>query len=245
MRFELGQRIIDKIRGKRSTFIYSYKNGNKLIYFNEDGCTINPIFKINGLEINFHGKNSTVIIHSSNKFVDCKLNIGDENLVIIKEDKYEYAYKHFSIVYPMATKSRLVIGKSTTILDSYFYLHDEPNTVVSIGDDCLFSFNNIIWPSDGHSIIDHEGNVLNSGENIKIGNHVWIGMDCKILKGSFVPNDSVVGASSIFTSGSNPLTERLLEGGVFAGMPAKLIRKNISWDRKSPYQYKINKGDCN
>ena len=243
MRFELGQRIIDKIRGKRSTFIYSYKNGNKLIYFNEDGCTINPVFKIDGLEINFYGKNSTVIIHSSNKFTDCVLNIGDENFVIIKEDLTDYPYKHFSIVYPMAKKSRLIIGRNVTLLDTKFYLHDEPNIVVTIGNDSLISFNNIIWPSDGHTILNKAGEILNPGENIKIGKKVWIGMDCKILKGSNIPDNSIVGASSVFTKGSNLCNERDLRGGVFVGIPAKLVKKEVVWDRKNPYQYKSKQGD--
>ena len=214
MKFKLGQRIIDKIRGKKTKAVsYMYENGNRLFYFDEKKVIINPTFKIKGLEINFYGKNSTVIIHSSNKFDNSVLNIGDKNLIIIKEDFNAYPYKHFSIVYPMAKSSKLIIGKNVSMLGSSFYLHDEPNTSVIIGDDCLFSFNNIIWPSDGHTILDKEGNILNDGENIRIGNHVWIGMDVKILKGSKVPNNSIVGASAVYTKGSNPLITHISGGG--------------------------------
>ena len=106
MHIEFGQKIIDIIRRKKQpTKTYDYSNGNKLIYIDKRNVvTINPNFLIKGLDVNFYGNNSTLIIHSSNKFTDCVLNIGDENFVIIKEDLTDYPYKHFSIVYPMAKK---------------------------------------------------------------------------------------------------------------------------------------------
>lgn len=81
--------------------------------------------------------------------------------------------------------------------------------------------NTIIVDSDFHSIWPPENRCNTMGyENDKavtIGKNVWIGMNCIILKGVTVGENSVIAAGSIVTKDIPP---NVLVGG----NPAKIIR---------------------
>lgn len=101
-----------------------------------------------------------------------------------------------------------------------------------IGSDCLFSWGIKIRTSDGHTIYDlSTGEVINKPSDVVIGDHVWISEDVKVLKGSLIPNNSVVGSSSIFTRKFSK------ENCIFAGSPARIVRENVNWDRENPVYF--------
>lgn len=59
---------------------------------------------------------------------------------------------------------------------------------------------------------------------IIVKNHVWIGAKSTILKGTKIVDGSVIGAGSLCTG---LLSD---EKSIYAGQPAKLIKKNINWE---------------
>jgi acetyltransferase-like isoleucine patch superfamily enzyme len=59
---------------------------------------------------------------------------------------------------------------------------------------------------------------------IKIGNHVWIGNDVKIYKGTVIPNNCVIASHSVV---KGVFTQ---ENSLIAGCPAKLIKKDVTWE---------------
>ena len=73
--------------------------------------------------------------------------------------------------------------------------------------------------------------MTNRGGHIIIGNHVWVGHAVKILKSSMINDDSVIGSSS--------LVNKKFENGnvIIAGFPAKVIRNEITWNRKPPFAF--------
>lgn len=95
---------------------------------------------------------------------------------------------------------------------------------IVFGQNCLLSWDILIMDSDHHNIKDETGKVINAPEEIVIGDKVWIGCRALILKGSKIPSNSVIGASTV-------VNKTLDEGNsIYAGIPAKMIKKNISWD---------------
>lgn len=210
------------------------QNNNHICLISANG-TEKCVDFVQGLKIEFYGKNSTVRLHEPISFSNCELRLGDNNLIEIGSTNF--CISNFVMPYCMRENSTLLIGKDFSCMECKIFMHDEPDIKVVIGNDCMFSFGVIVWPSDGHTIIDANGNPLNKGKDIILGNHVWAGMNTTILKGANVPDNSVLAAHSLFTNGSNQHPERVLGGGVFAGVPAKQLKSGINWDRKNYYDY--------
>lgn len=55
-----------------------------------------------------------------------------------------------------------------------------------------------------------------------IGNHVWIGQRAMILKGVSIGDGAIIAAGAV-------VTRDVPAGCLAAGVPAKVIRKNVEW----------------
>ena len=97
-------------------------------------------------------------------------------------------------------------------------------TSVIMGDNCLGSANIEIRSGDSHSIFNYQNERINRSRDIEIGKHVWIGQGVFILKGSRIPDNCVVGASSVITK------EFSDNNCIIAGNPAKVVKREIIWD---------------
>ena len=58
---------------------------------------------------------------------------------------------------------------------------------------------------------------------IKIGNHVWIGMDAKILSGVTIGDGAIIAAGAV-------VTKDVPAYSLAAGCPAKVVRENVVWE---------------
>lgn len=93
---------------------------------------------------------------------------------------------------------------------------------VSIGYDCIIAWDTYITDCDWHPI---DGK--NHTSVTKIGNHIWIGVGTKILKGVNVKDNSIITSQSILLSGEYS------QQSLISGMPAKIIKENIpNWKRE-------------
>lgn len=102
------------------------------------------------------------------------------------------------------------------------------NKKIYIGEDCMFSNNIGIRVSDGHSIFNEKNHLINEGKDVYIGNHVWIGHGVRIEKGVYISDNSIVGEYAV-------VTKKFLEKNVIiAGLPGKIIKRGITWDRRDP-----------
>ena len=120
---------------------------------------------------------------------------------------------------------RVYIGEKTTVMDAHLCAQ-ENKSIIRLGKDCMLSNNIIIRTSDSHSIIDNDTkHRINPAQNINIGDHVWIGAWARILKGTTIGNNSVIAIGSIVTS-------KVESNCIAAGIPAKVVKENIDWDRE-------------
>ena len=90
---------------------------------------------------------------------------------------------------------------------------------IHIGENVAISHNVTIMDSDAHEIV---GNPHPKTQPIHIGNHVWVGSGAKVLKGV------TIGAGSVVASGAI-VVQDVPEKCMVAGVPAKIVRKNIEW----------------
>lgn len=226
MAFNLGQKLIDKIRGKKKipNCIIKYSGvNNKLIIHKADGSIKKNPKYYKGLKIEFNGNNSVVEIYEPNKFKDCYFNVGNNNKITIRESIYGLI--KFNIPYKMSDNSILDIGKDFHCVSCDCYMHDEKANNITIGDDVLFSFGIILWPSDGHTIYDVNTNkaINKSTSGISIGSHVWVCMHTNIMKNVKIPNNCTIGARSLVNKSFEE------ENIILAGVPAKIIKSGVNW----------------
>lgn len=100
-------------------------------------------------------------------------------------------------------------------------------TRILIGSNCMIASPCEIRTSDSHSLLDSDGRRINYAKDIIIGDHIWIGMGCLILKGAYIPEDCVVAAKSVVCS-----MENVNKGSLLGGIPARILKENINWNHK-------------
>jgi acetyltransferase-like isoleucine patch superfamily enzyme len=101
------------------------------------------------------------------------------------------------------------------------YLH-EPGRI-AIGNDCGIASGTLFTVSDMHPIYDRtSGERINLPRDVTVEDEVWVSQDAALLKGSHVGRGSVIGLRAVVT-GAIP------EHCIAAGVPARVIRRNIRW----------------
>ena len=95
-----------------------------------------------------------------------------------------------------------------------------------IGNDVLLGWKVNIRDSDGHIIYDNITKVKNPiQKDVTIGNHVWVASCVDILKGTEIRDNSVIAYRSCVLSKFDK------SNCIIGGYPAKILRKNINWEK--------------
>lgn len=176
------------------------------------------------------GNNCTITIGKAQIYLNLIVNLkGDYKVLDIKPSKKNvHNLKWVSI---RGDNQKLSIGENLSCGGLEIQMNDG-NENCSIGNNCLLSWGIKIRTSDGHSVVDLETNkAINLPQDVNIGDRVWIGESVSFLKGSQVSEDSVVGSHAIVTK------KFISSNCIVAGFPAKIVKKNIKWDRRMPTDY--------
>ena len=189
--------------GKNCVIANSGKSNFLRVVGNNNRIVIEDDAKISLSQFSIVGDNNDIIIGSHFSAVYCELLIGDNGCSII-----------------FGTNDT-IHGRSSRIVNIEAY----EKTSIKIGNDCMFSNDIQIHSSDSHSITDIQHNRINYSEDICIGNHVWVCMRTVLLKGTQIASNSVIGAGTICNKKFSQ------ENVIIAGNPAKIVKKNINWDR--------------
>jgi acetyltransferase-like isoleucine patch superfamily enzyme len=125
--------------------------------------------------------------------------------------------------------SKISVGKTGDLYFGDNFTITAESTIVcfkeiSFGNNCLLSWEILIMDTDFHKIKSDKGELLNSESSIIIGENVWIGCRTTILKGTKISNGCVVGANSLINK------DLLKTNSIYAGIPAKVIKENITWE---------------
>lgn len=201
------------------------ENGNCIEIVYEDKSEF--VNSIKGINIIFIGSNNHIKISYKNRFNNCMFKIHSNNKIFFEESNYTVS----NLIVFANSNTHLFVGKDFSCLECDMRLQ-ENNVGIEIGDNCMFSKEICFYPTDGHAIFDVDNNkVVNKGNIIKIGNHVWIGRRVSILKGANIAENCVVGLGSVVTKKFEQ------KNSIIAGYPAKIIKEGINWDRYTPEIY--------
>lgn len=185
-----------------------FKDSKIIINGNGNRVIIGKSLEFTNLTINLHGNSKFVNISPSNKFI-----------------------RNLKVVSIRGDNQKFTIGNNFSCGGFEVQMNDG-GEVCSIGDDCLFSWDIKARTSDGHSVIDLNTNLAtNLPKNIYIGNRNWFGENIYVMKGAEISDDCVVASCSVVTKS---ISEK---NCLIGGYPATILRRNIGWDRKKPFDY--------
>lgn len=183
--------------------------------------------KIKGLEIKIRGNNNKIVIADDVVFQNCQINVVADNSLI--EIGKKTILKNTSIFIIAGTKQHLSIGQKVYINEAKIVLEEISECFIQ--DECLFGKGIHIRTSDGHSLLDKQtGDILNPVvKPIIIGKRCWLAHNVTILKNVQLAEGTVVANGSIVTKSFNE------PNIVIGGVPARILKHNILWNRKSPF----------
>lgn len=95
---------------------------------------------------------------------------------------------------------------------------------ITVGDDNMWSFDNVIMDSDTHQICDENGNVTNYNKPIYFGNHVWLGCRSIVMKGSEIADGCMIASGS-------KIAGHYKEKNCIITSQKMIIKNNIHWKR--------------
>lgn len=176
------------------------------------------------LKLKIKGKNNTIKVGKNSTLKNTIVEIkGSNNMISIGNNVSVYEGLKILIE---SNHCEILINDKTTIGSAKLQLA-ELNTKISIGSDCMLSREITINASDFHSIIDlNTRERINPAKNVIVGDHVWVGNGCYLNKGVQVGDNSVIAARSVLSG------KKFEKNIILGGVPAKLIRSEITWDRK-------------
>ena len=77
---------------------------------------------------------------------------------------------------------------------------------------------------DEHPLYNKENERINPDKPIVVGDHVWMGCKCVLLKGTEVPSDTVLAAGTLLTSSFSG------EHQVIGGNPPSILKRDVRWE---------------
>jgi acetyltransferase-like isoleucine patch superfamily enzyme len=105
------------------------------------------------------------------------------------------------------------------------YVNSNTNFIIlhgiTVGDECVIAWGCEFLDEDFHHIT-YTGKKERS-PLIEIGNHVWVGSNVTVLKGSIIPDGCVIASGSVVCS----VFEK--PNCLIGGNPAEVIRENVKW----------------
>ncbi|MGO1590594.1 MAG: acyltransferase [Ancrocorticia sp.] len=189
--------------------------GNSIIYNGQPVTT--------KVGVKFHGKNNRLEIAKDAKIEYLSVEFwGNNARVYIGPTVKKRGGLRFTL--RMGHESTVTVGQDTSCTARAFVSTGEGSSVM-IGEDCMIASEVEIRTDDAHAMYDvRTGERTNPSHSITIGDHVWLAKYAAVMGGVTIGSGSVVGFRSI-------VTHDVPNNCVVAGAPAKVIRRDVAWER--------------
>lgn len=118
------------------------------------------------------------------------------------------------------------------------------NSVFETGKDAGISWYSKVLAGSGHSTFDLKHRMkledlsIETKQHTKLGAHVWVG------SGSTIYNDVSIGNGCVVTANSNVYSGYFDDCSLISGNPAKMIMKDVTWDRRPNLTYEEYEEYC-
>tara|TARA_B100001750_G_scaffold53429_2_gene40613 strand:- start:1839 stop:2513 length:675 start_codon:yes stop_codon:yes gene_type:complete len=178
--------------------------------------------RVPGLRIRVNGDRNRIRIPASCYLRGAFIQVEGSNNEVVFGDAVKVSLGAKIVVND--DEGRLSVGRGTTI--ESVRLEVAGGASLSIGDDCMLAYEVDVRNTDSHSVLSLDtGERLNPDADVVIGDRVWVGAHAMVMKGTVIGNDSVIASRSV-------LTRAVPEHSVAAGVPARIVRQGVRWDRR-------------
>lgn len=189
----------------------NYDCGDNLIVVNAEKS------QLNNSKINFQGKNNILFIEDGVTLKNSTINFNrNESVVYLGGNRHDY-FLNCSV----NNGNTVYIGRDCYINGIMNIIASEGKNVI-IGDDGLFSFGIWVRTADPHLVYDVDTKErINYSQSILIGDHVWLGQQSLVLKGTQIGSGSVLGGGTVVAG------KKLVSNAAYGGNPARLIKEGV------------------
>ncbi len=193
----------------------------------ENNAIIGELPSADNATIKFSGKNNILVVEE-NVRLEGSINLNGSNTVIYLSSNPTHVYR---LKLDVWNNSAVYFGK-----DSYFngalQITLSEGRHLIVGNDGVFSFGIWVRTADPHIIYDVKTkNRVNLSKNVMIGDHVWLGQNSLLLKGSKIGSGSIVAANCVITG------KEVESNAIYGGNPGKCIKSGIFFSGESVHAY--------
>lgn len=121
----------------------------------------------------------------------------------------------------MVNSGTLQIGKNSMVkVNCKIICHKK----ITFGDNVLIWWDTLIMDTDHHKIfrLDDSTVQINSPNEVYICNHVWIGCNVIVLKGTTIADNTILAVASV-ASGNYSVSNCIISG-------KKILKDNVTWE---------------
>ena len=179
----------------------------------------------------FRGSRNILVFEEGVNLEDSEIVFnGDDSIVFLCNSRYPYkldATVNYNCV--------LYMGRDN-YMNGVMHVSLSEQKHFFVGNEGRFSFGIWVRTADPHLIYDSESmKRINPSQSVYIGDHVWIGQEVTLLKGTQIDSGSIIGAAAVLSG------KRVPHNTIFAGNPAREIRHGIFWEGSCVHAWKEEK----
>lgn len=176
-------------------------------------------------------RHSTIDIDkSANVLLHANIHINPQEVNGTKKEAILFVRPNGRLVINGAVRllsgATLQVQQNASIDIGQAYINHDATIIAAnnmkLGNGLLISRNVTIFDSDFHTILDKDGNQINTIKNIEIGDHVWVGVNATLLRGTKIGKGAVIAAGAVVGG-------KIREGTMAAGNPARSYSE-IQWE---------------
>lgn len=182
--------------------------------------------------VHFAGTGNVLFVEDGAKLRNSKLRfMGNDSVIYIRKSP-----RYARVIASVFHESVFYLGSGASFTSEARFLPTERKHVI-IGNDAMFSSRVAFRTADPHliySVGDHQR--VNPSKSVWVGDHVWLGEDSLFLKGARIGSGSIVAARSV-------VTKTVPSNSTTAGVPARIVGRDIFWTRPSVHGYTQDQTD--